>query len=107
MAEQRQSMDNYTRGFGYALIVAMIFNGVLTILKEKIEAVHDVLALVFWHHWIGHGVVVLAVFVILGFLFSKSSARQEDGGNLATWVIWAAVIGAGLIVMFFTVKILA
>ncbi|RTZ98286.1 MAG: hypothetical protein DSY89_09785 [Deltaproteobacteria bacterium] len=106
MAEQQQNIDNYTKGFGYALIVAMIFNGVLTILKEKIEAIHDVLALVFWHHWIGHGVVVLAVFVILGFLFSKSAAGQE-GGKLATWVVWGAVIGSGLIVMFFTIKILA
>jgi len=106
MAEQRQNMDKYTKGFGYALIVAMLFNGILTILKEEIKSIHDALVFVFWHHWIGHGIVVLAVFVALGLLFSKSD-NQNEGRHLAAWVIWGAIIGAGFIVVFFTVKILA
>lgn len=106
MTEQQQNLDNYTKGFGLALIIVVLFNGILTILKEEIKGIHDVLAFVFWHHWFGHGIVVLAAFVIMGLLFSRSKTSQT-AGSLTLWVIWATVIGAGLIAVFFALKMLA
>lgn len=105
MTEQ-QNIDNYTKGFGYSLIIAVLFNGILTLLKENIESIHDVLAFVFWHHWLGQGIVVLAVFVILGFWLSKSTTQQTSD-NITLWVISGTVIGAGLIIVFFALKMLA
>jgi len=103
MAEQEQYLDNYTRGFAYSFIVASIFNGILTILKESTKSIHDVLTVLFWHHWIGHAVVLLIVFVGLGLIFSRSG-EQRATPNITQWVIGATIVGAGLIVMFYVME---
>lgn len=100
MTEQEQYLDNYTQGFAYSFIITSIFNGVLTIIKESTKGIHDVLTFVFWHHWIGHGVVLLAIFFGLGLFFSKSGV-QHDARKITPWVIGATIVGAGLIFLFY------
>lgn len=103
MSTQEQYLDHYTQGFAYSFIIVSIFDGVLTIFKESIKSIHDVLTFVFWHHWIGHGVVLLVLFFGLGLLFSRSGVHH-DARKIIWWVIGATVLGAGLIVLFFTLE---
>lgn len=103
MSTQEQYLDNYTQGFAYSFIIVSIFNGVLTIFKESTKGIHDVLTFLFWHHWIGHAVVLLVLFFGLGLLFSRSGV-QHDARKITPWVIWATIVGAGLIVLFYILK---
>jgi hypothetical protein len=105
MSEQEQYLDHYTQGFAYSFIIVSIFNGVLTILKESIKGIYDVLTVVFWHHWIGHAVVLLVIFFALGFYFSRSGV-QHDARKITPWVIGATILGAGLIVLFYGLEFL-
>jgi len=67
------------------------------------EGIHDVLTFLFWHHWIGHGVVLFVLFFGLGLLFSRSSVHR-DARKITPWVIGATILGAGLIVVFYVLE---
>jgi len=87
-------------GFGLAYAIAAIFNSLLMIAKESSEAVHDGLAAVFGHHWVGHGILDLIVFLVLGFVLSRGD-RNMTANGLVTAVVGGTVIGGLIIVGFF------
>ena len=49
-------------------IATTFINGPFTIIKE-ITPLKDSLAATFGHHWVGHGVVLFIIFVVLSLLF--------------------------------------
>src|SRR6185436_13492357 len=70
MAESDQ-IGIYTASFGVSLGLTSVFNALLVVIKEMNE--HTVLA---WmkaagHHWVTHGALDLAVFIILGFALAQ------------------------------------
>ncbi len=101
MAEQ--TMEKYTSGFGLSLIVMLIFNALLVVVKET-TGLLKAMAGVTGHHWTTHGIVVVALFFILGFIFSGMQPQDKpwlDAKGVAKGVIIATIIGYLIIVGFY------
>jgi len=60
-----------TVGFGLSTAIASILSLLLVLVKETQKPVFTVMANLTSHHWITHGLVVVVLFVVLGFLLSK------------------------------------
>lgn len=91
-------MSASAAGFTLAAIVATIFNTVLTIIKEEYHPLNVYMKSLTGHHWITHGIAVIAVFLVLGFLFSRmGSVQRMRASTLTTTLIATAVIfGLGI-----------
>ena len=87
---------------GYA--ITAIFNAILVVLKETYEGIHDWLANVFGHHWIGHGILTLLVFVIftiIGMFIYKGEEFNEKTSNLMIMIIVVSTLLSVLIIAGF------
>ncbi len=83
-------------GFGVSYAITSILNALLVIWKESSEAVHDALAAVTGHHWVTHGLLVVIVFLVLGFVLSRRGISMS--GNALVITIVGATVVSGLIV---------
>ena len=96
-----QLTNKYARGFGLSLVIMMLFNAVLTIIKESFDPLLKGMAAISGHHWITHGIVVVVLFFILGWVLSGvqadkiswSSARGITVGTVLSAVIGLILIG--------------
>ena len=96
-----QLTNKYARGFGISLIVMMLFNAVLTVIKESFAPLMKGMAATTGHHWITHGIIVVVLFFVLGFVFSGAqseksswpSARGIFVGTIASAAIGCILIG--------------
>lgn len=88
-----KKLSPVTAGFGLSLFITSIFSTLLVIIKEINE--HTVLE---WmkhatpHHWITHGVMVLAVFILLGMVLSKGKASEIQADTLVKLLVAAVVL---------------
>ena len=73
------------------------------IAKESSATVHDGLASIFGHHWVGHGILDLIVFLVLGFVLSRGGRNMTANGVVKV-VVGGTVIGGLIIVGFFGLK---
>jgi len=95
-------MEKYTAGFGLSLIVTSLLNAVILLLKETSGAVLNAMKAALGHHWTTHGALVIALFVVLGFIFSSTKiAEKWDSRKLLTYIIWAVIISSVIIAGFF------
>ncbi len=89
-----QYVDRRTAGFGVAAAVAILFNTLLAWVKDSYPALNAAMKAAMGHHWITHGVAVMAVFLILGLLLSQKNMRMS--GKRLAWKLVAATVLAGL-----------
>lgn len=89
-------MSASAAGFTLAAIVATIFNTVLTIIKEEYHPLNVYMKSLTGHHWITHGIAVVAVFLVLGFLFSRMGIVQRMRATTLTNMLIATVVIFGL-----------
>ncbi|MDO9514717.1 MAG: hypothetical protein Q7J01_01270 [Syntrophales bacterium] len=95
-------MEKYTAGFGLSLVVTSLLNAVILVLKETNDAVMDTMKAALGHHWTTHGALVIALFVVLGFIFSSMKIGEKwDSQKLLKYIIWAAIISGVVIAGFF------
>ena len=100
MEQDLNQIDRKTAGFGAAAAAAIVFSTLLAVAKEFFPALKAAMKAASGHHWITHGVVVLALFLILGWLLSKTNLRMS-GKRLAWKLVLSTVIGGlGLIILF-------
>jgi hypothetical protein len=102
---ENTELGKYTRSFGLSLAITSFLSALLVILKETHE--ETVLAwmkTVTMHHWVTHGIINLAVFVLLGWALS----RPNNGNGIAisskalsTCIAGAVVISGVLIAGFY------
>ena len=88
MAENPSLAFGSTVGF----FIASLFNSLLTIWKETDESIGDALKNAFGHHWIGHGILVLIVFIIVTIVMSfvyKVDEIDESKSKIMTILIIA------------------
>ena len=92
-----------TAGFTVAAAVAVVFNTLLAWVKDSNPAVNAEMKALLGHHWITHGVAVVLVFLILGFLFSRIGfIKRLSGKTLAVTLSVGVVLGGlGLVGWFF------
>ena len=79
-----------TAGF----FVAAIFNSILVVIKETNEGVHDWLVQVFSHHWLGQGILVILVFIVVTAIVYGVSKTEELSESLSSKLIGTVVAGA-------------
>ena len=85
------------------LVVAILFTSILVVVKEENPGVKDWLKATFSHHWIGHGILTLAVFALsslIAYPFGKGMNAEKS-----TWtVLLVTVIGILIILVFYLVE---
>lgn len=101
VSESGEVVSSTTAGYGIAFAVACIVNAVVMIVKEASEAVHNAMAAITGHHWVTHSFIDLIVFLVLGYILSRSTSLRMTGDGLAKTVVGGAVIGGLIIVGFF------
>ena len=97
-----------TKGFGIALAVSVVFSALLVVAKETNEGLLKFMKTVTVHHWVTHSLSFLGIFLILGFILSKSNEGKgvniSDAGLLKT-VVGSIVLGAAIITFFFLAEL--
>ncbi len=77
--------------FGY--FIAALFNSILVVIKETDEQVHDWLANVFGHRWLGHGILTLIVFIVFTIVFSNVYRGTKLSEGLANKLVMIVILG--------------
>ncbi|MEM1610850.1 MAG: hypothetical protein QXQ57_04300 [Sulfolobales archaeon] len=78
---------------------AAVFNGILAIVKETNSGVESWLKAAFGHHWIGHGILTLLVFVIATLIAIPVYKGTELTSKLSTRLIASIIISTILSVL--------
>jgi len=95
-------MDKYAAGFGVSLVVTNFLNAVILIIKEKNDAVMSAMKAALGHHWTTHGVIIIVVFLALGFIFSGMKLETKfDHRQMLKYIVWAVIISCVIIAGFF------
>jgi hypothetical protein len=83
-----------------SFLVVSIINAILVIMKESSEGLKKWMAGLLGHHWVTHGVFIIILFFVLGWLFSRMSYDEQwYGQKTATIILIGAIIGGGIIVL--------
>jgi hypothetical protein len=100
---ENTTVSKRTVAFGLALAVACVVNALLVVMKEKSGAVMGAMKKLTGHHWITHSVIVIALFLGLGWLLSR--IRGGSGINITAsrliGTVASAVVAGGLIIIGF------
>lgn len=91
-----ETLGKKTTGYTIAAAVAILFNTALTWIKEENPAVNTAMKNLLGHHWITHGVAVVVVFLVLGFLLARMPAVRRTRGSLVTTLLIVSVVAGGL-----------
>lgn len=99
---ENQAWDKWSVGFGISFLIASIFNGLLIVAKESYAPLKNLMKSLSGHHWITHGIFVIVLFIMLGYIFSKTDMDKKiDANNTSGLVIAGTVLGGLIIVGFF------
>lgn|SRR5262245_29847510 len=96
------ALSRTSAGFSAAAAITLLFNAVLTIVKDASAPLHDFMQKLMGHHWTTHGVVILLVFFVLGWILSKNDAvgRLSDTSLIGSVVAGALINGAAIALWF-------
>ncbi|HVO66304.1 MAG TPA: hypothetical protein VMT12_07475 [Syntrophales bacterium] len=98
---ENTQMNKYAAGFGISLVVTSFLNAVILIIKEKNDAVMSAMKAALGHHWTTHGVIVIVVFLVLGFIFSGMKLEEKfDDRQMLKYITWAVIISVLIIAGF-------
>jgi hypothetical protein len=93
-------LSRFIPGFGLSFLVVSIINAILVIMKESSEGLKKWMAGLLGHHWVTHGVFIIILFFVLGWLFSRIEFDEQwYGAKTATIILIGAIIGGGIIVL--------
>jgi hypothetical protein len=102
---EQAELGKYSRSFGLSLAITSFLSALLVILKEtQEETVLAWMKTVTVHHWVTHGLINLAVFVVLGIALSKTNNGNGiniSSKNLAICIACSVVISGILIAGFY------
>jgi len=90
------SLDRGSAAFALSAAAVIVFNTVLTWVKDAYEPLKSLMASLTGHHWITHGLADVLLFVLLGFLFLKLGVGEGVSARGVTATLVCAVIAAGL-----------
>jgi Ni/Fe-hydrogenase subunit HybB-like protein len=97
---ENKSLSGFIPGFGLSFLVLSIINAILVIEKEANEGLKKWMAGLLGHHWVTHGVFIIILFFVLGWVFSRIKFNEQwYGAKTATIILIGAIIGVGIIVL--------
>jgi len=95
------TLDKTTVGFSLSAAVLIVFNTLLVIVKETSPPILAAMARATGHHWISHGIIVIGLFVVLGFVFSATVKSESWGADkLGRTILWSVIV-AGVVLAAF------
>ncbi|GGB92460.1 hypothetical protein GCM10011352_18150 [Marinobacterium zhoushanense] len=92
-------IGRYNRGFALSLAITSLLSALLVVIKEENQ--DSVLA---WmiaatgHHWVTHGVLVLVLYAVLGWILAQLQLGTRLTGNGLSAVISGSLVVSGLII---------
>jgi hypothetical protein len=96
--------DKATIGFGLSAAVVSIFNTLLVIFKELTPPFKAGMASAMGHHWTTHGVIVIGLFLLLGFVFSGMAKPESWGADkLGMTIVWSVIAAGAALAAFYLV----
>ena len=99
---EHQAWDKLSVGFGVSFLIASIFNGLLIVAKETYAPLKAWMKSLSGHHWTTHGIFVIVLFIVLGYILSKADLEKKiDADKTSGMVIAGTVLGGLIIVGFF------
>jgi len=96
-------VDARITGFGMAYVYTVLFSAALTVLKELVPPLLNLMKAL-GHHWATQGGLNLIVFLVLAFLLTRSG-RQMEGNKLANRIAGSTVIGGLIIFGFYLIEL--
>ena len=85
-----------------SLAITSVVNAIILVIKEKNDAVMSAMKAALGHHWTTHGVIVIIIFVVLGFVFSAMRLETKfDSHRTLKYIIWGVIIGGAITAGFF------
>ena len=97
-----QAWDKFSVGFGLSFLIASIVNGLLIIAKESYGPLKSWMKSLSGHHWITHGIIVIVLFIVLGYIFSRTDIDKKiDADKISFLVIVGTILGGLIIAGFF------
>jgi hypothetical protein len=101
-ARGASTLSTTAAAFSVAAAITLVFNAVLTIVKDSSEPLNNFMAGVLGHHWITHGVLIIVVYLVLGWVLTKSEVvRGLSDSTLIGSVVIATLINGGVIALWF------
>jgi hypothetical protein len=102
LGQSATTLSRTAAGYSASAAITLVFNAVLTIVKDASVPLHDFMQKLMGHHWTTHGVVILVVFLVLGWLLSRSEAvaKMSDTALIGAVVV-GALINGGAIALWF------
>ena len=97
-------MDKFSVGLGVSFLIASIFNGLLIVAKESYAPLKNWMKSLSGHHWITHGIFVIVLFIVLGYIFSKTDMYKKINADKTSGVVIAGTVLGGLIIVGFFFK---
>lgn len=95
-------LDKKTVGFGLSAALMSIVNTLLVIIKEMNPPIKKGMADAMGHHWTTHGIVVLTLFVVLGFAFSGLVKGENWRANkLCNAIVGSIILGGMGLALFY------
>lgn len=99
---ENQAWDKFSAGFGLSFLVASIFNGLLIMAKESYDPLKGWMKSLSGHHWITHGIFVIILFMVFGYIFSRTGIDKKiNADNVSFLVIVGTILGGLIIAGFF------
>ena len=99
------TISSSTAGFTISAALAIAVNTLLTIAKELSQPLHDTMQAALGHHWITQSVVIVLIFILFGWLFSRWSVIRGRSGTFLAMILGftSIVSGVGLLGFFLVV----
>ncbi|HEX7504194.1 MAG TPA: hypothetical protein VF336_02905 [Syntrophales bacterium] len=96
------TLDKTTIGFGLSAAVMSILNTLLVIFKELTPPFKAGMASAMGHHWTTHGVMVIVLFIVLGFVFSGVVKPESwSGSRLGQTIAGSVILSAAALAAFY------
>jgi uncharacterized membrane protein YdcZ (DUF606 family) len=101
---ENQALDRFSVGFGVSYLIASILNGMLVVGKDSYAPLKSWMKSLTGHHWISHGIFIIVVFIVLGYIFSKTDLNKKIDADKTVGLVIAGTLLGGLIIVGFFFK---
>jgi hypothetical protein len=96
------TLDKTTIGFGLSAAIVSILNTLLVIFKELTPPFKKAMADAMGHHWTTHGVIVIGLFLVLGFVLAGAVKPESwSADTLGKTILWSVIIAGGALAAFY------
>jgi len=96
------TIEKTTTGFCLSAAVMSILNTLLVIIKELMPPFKAGMAKAMGHHWTTHGVAVLGLFVVLGFVLASTVKTESwSTDKLGKAIVWSVILSCIALALFY------